>query len=114
MVKWTHSSSLSTGTVCIGSAHGVTALCCLLPEVGQLGLCEMSYVCELLSVGKDDFYTALEVRCWVAALCQLIVMVDGRLVTGCQHTIGPTLGTNFVSWALPLPSGEMTRVLGPW
>ena len=38
----------------------------------------------------------LEVRCQAAALHQLMVVLDGRLVTGCPHTMGPTLGTRFV------------------
>ena len=54
------------------------------------------------------------VRCQAAALYQLMVMLDGNLITGCPHTMGPTLGTKFVSQVLPLPLGEMAHALGPW
>ena len=68
------------------------------------------------SVTEDDFHLNLEVRCWAATLYQLMVMLglDGNLVTGCPHIMGPTLGAKFLLWVLPLPSGQMAHALGPW
>ena len=56
----------------------------------------------------------LEVRHQAAALYQMMVMLDGKLITGCPDTLSPTLGTKFVLCVLPLPSGEMAHALGPW
>ena len=90
----------------------VTALCCLKLGGQVPGKCH-TFVC-CLSAREDDFHTTLEVRHSAAALYQLIVMLDGKLITGYPHTMGPTLGTKFVLWVLPLPSGEMAHALGPW
>ena len=86
----------------------VTALHCLL-EVRWLGTGKMSYIFLLLSVREIDFCTAFEVGSWAATLCQLMVvlywkldagsqlmvLLVGKLVSGCLHTMGPTLGANF-------------------
>ena len=45
---------------------------------------------------EDDFCMTLEVKHQAATLCQLMVMLDGKLVSECPHTFGPTLGTKFV------------------
>ena len=73
----------------------------------------MSYVCVLFLSERRQFSYDFGRWVLVATLCQLMVMLDGRLVTGCPHTMGPTLGAKFVSWALPLPLGEMAHALGP-
>ena len=51
-------------------------------------------------------------QCQAADLYQVMVILDGKLVTGCPHTMGPTLGAKFVLQVLPLPFGEMAHALG--
>ena len=84
--------------LCCLNKHKVTALCCQ-----KLGAWEMSYIAHCFSVREDDFHMTLDVGCWMAALYQLMVMLDGNLVTGYPHTMGPTLGAKFVLQVVPLP-----------
>ena len=111
LVNWAESSP-SCNTIFTGDAHIVTALCCLKLGTWVPGKCCTFAHC--FSVREDDFHMTLEVRHWAAALYWLMVMLDGNMATGCPHTIGPTLGTKFVSQVLSLPLGEMAHALGPW
>ena len=89
----------------------VTALCCLKLGSWVPGKCH-TFVC-CFSAREDNFCMTLDVRHQAATLCQLIVMLHSRLVTGCPHTMASTMGTRFLLQALPLPSGEMPHALGP-
>ena len=111
-IKQSPSLHISTWFVLVVHMDRVTALCCLKLGGQMPGKC-LTFVC-CLSVREDDFHMTLEVGCWEATLCQLMVMLDGRLLTGCPHTSSPTLGTRFVLQALPHPLGEIAHVLGPW
>ena len=53
----------------------------------------------------------LEVRHWAAALYQLMVMVDGKLVTGCPRAISPTLDATFVVMSGTSPFGGRCLML---
>ena len=90
----------------------VTALCCLKSGSWAPGKCH-TFVC-CFSVREDNFHMTLEVRCQAAALYQLMVMLDSKLITWCPHIMGPTLSAKFVLQVLPLPLGEMAHAMGPW
>ena len=57
----------------------VTALHCLL-KVEWLGARKMSYVFVLLSLKEINFCMTSDVMCWVATLCQLMVLLDSKLM----------------------------------
>ena len=57
----------------------VTALHCLL-KVGHSVTREMLHIFVLLSAKEIDFCMTSEVRSWVATLCQLMVLLGGRLM----------------------------------
>ena len=101
-----------TWTEFILSEHNVSTLCCQKLGGQAPGICHTFSHCFLVS--EDNFCMALEVGCQAAALHQLVVMLDGNLVTGCPHTMDPTLDAKFVSQVSPLPSGEMAHALDPW
>ena len=71
----------STDTVCIVSAHGATAMCCLL-EGGQLGAGKCHTLSCSFSLKEIDFCMPFGVRCWAAALCQPMVLLGGKLIAG--------------------------------
>ena len=78
--KWAESSfiywySLYTQLAMVTHIGKVTALHCLL-KVGKLGAGKISYIFVLLSAKEINFCMAFEVRCWVATLCQLMVLLD--------------------------------------
>ena len=89
----------------------VTALCCLKLGSQAPGKCH-TFVC-CFSVREDDFCMTLEGRYQAATLCQLMVMLHGRLVTGCPYTMGPTLGAKFVVAGFISPFGGDGSCAGP-
>ena len=98
-----------TWTEFILNEHKVTALCCQKSGSWVPGKCQMLSHC--LSVREHKFHSAFEVRCQVAgpipADCNAgFGWKPGywMQVAECPHTMGPTLGTKFVSCMLPLPS----------
>ena len=78
MVSRAESSPSSTGTVCMGSAHSVTALCCLKLGSWVPVKCCMLSCC--FSLREIDFCVTFEVRHQAAALCQLMVLLGGKLI----------------------------------
>ena len=63
--SWAESSPSSIGTVCNGSAHGVTGLCCLKLHGSAPGKC--MFMC-CFSMREDDFHMTSEVGHWAAIL----------------------------------------------
>ena len=71
--------SLYTQFAMVMHIDRVTALHCLL-EVRQSGTGKMSYIFVLLLAREIDFCMTFEVKCQVAALCQLMVLLGGKLM----------------------------------
>ena len=66
--------------VCIGNAHRVTALCCL--KLGGQAPVKCHMFTYHFSVQEIDFCTTFEVGWQVATLCQLMVLLGGKLIGG--------------------------------
>ena len=85
------------------------------------------HFCAALSKRNQFLYDFLDVGHWAAALCQLMVvlyrkldaghqlmaLLVGKLVNGCPHTMGPTLGTNFVVVGFTTPFRGGGSCAGP-
>ena len=113
-VKYRHNSyKWCTWTGFVLNEHKVTALCCQQSGGWEPGKCHTFAHC--FSVREHNFHLTLEVGCQVAVLYQLMVMLglDCNLVTWHPHTMGPTLGTKFVLWVVPLPSMGDGSCSGP-